>query len=667
MSELAGSTRRGGRPSFEALEPRLLLDVASVLVGVNENTSLSFVDGDGSNVRLVVGRDGLADVAVEGDGAVNVTVDGRGRATATGTNLRMTTIEMLQSSNRTDLRFGAWGGDGLATLGGIDAAGKNLRHVRGARISLQNGPGLAADSTASITLAAAANTAINVGSTGNLTLGPVDTLTLTATMGRNWLFRGDVVDMNMTVEAVRMLRFLGIVDPSNLQVTIEARIVEFRDDVIATGIDFAFVAGNVRFGGQVGDSTVALGFVDGAVQFREPLFNTPVIIGQAVRGVQFDGLFGSDTTIDQARSIRANWVSGGVHDFGLIDTSVTLRALQGNVQVNILSAPRVTVRESQDATIDVLQTDRFTVQKRLEDTGVTLNVVPVISLPDTINMDLQVQRTDILNIRGGVNGGTITVSDQVGRKATINGPVTGATIDMNVVRSLQFRNHVLNSVITVADGQMLAVGSGRSHVEDSEINVPLLGHLRVLGRLFRNNTIRTDTATLILITPRIVDSTIDPISLGSLVLRGGMTNSVAVSDTFTGRIQVGDMVDSVIFSGVDLGVDELFNTGDETWKPGHVASFVLRGQMSGSSLLGVGVNPGIDGLFFTGDDVGLGGDILSIRFGSYEAGGGGAPADAYGVIAAESIAPFTANGNVIAVTEGAPFVDGDFNVAVTGV
>jgi len=221
--------------------------------------------------------------------------------------------------------------------------------------------------------------------------------------------------------------------------------------------------------------------------------------------------------------------------------------------------------------------------------------------------------------------------------------------------------------VTVQDGRNVVIGGLRSHVEDSEINVPLLGNLSVFGRLFRNNEIRTQEALLILVRPTLTDSMIDPITLGTL-LPGGMTNSVVVSDAFSEKVVVGNnMVDSVIFSGVNLGADDLFNTGDETWKPGHMAEFVLRGQISGQSLIGVGVDPGADGLFFTGDDIGLGGIISQLTFGRYEAGGGGAPADAYGVIAAQFVDPFTANGQQIAAIEGVPFVDGDFNVKVTGV
>jgi len=653
---------------METLEPRLLLDVASVLVGAGGNASLSFTDGDGSDVRFAVDRGGSADVQVEADGAVNVVVDGKGRATATGTNLRLTTIDVLQSTGQSHLQFSVRGGDGTATLGEIDAAGMDLGDVRGADILLEDGAGITADSTRSIELGGASDTAINVADTGDLCLGPVDALTLNATTGGNWLFSADVVDTDITVGTVGALQFRGMVDPSNVQVLIEARFVEFREDLIETDIDFNFVRRSVRFGGSVTDGTVGLGDVNGVVQFDRQVSNTPITINQAGRGVKFDGLLNSDATINFARSISGDWISGGVHAFGAVEISTVLRALQNNAQVNILSSPKVTVQNSQNADIDVIDARRFVAGEEFQDTGVTLTVVPTVNADNFINVDLDITRANVVNVRGDVTGGTVTVTDEIETAFLVNGSVTGSVFDMNIVNSLDLKRDVVNTNITVQDGGKIVIGGlRRSVVENSDVTVPLLGKLRVLGRLFRNNTIETQRALHIFIAPRIINSSIDPISLGSLILPGGMENSVAVSDTFTDKIQVGDMVDSVIYSGVDLGPDGLFNSGDETWKPGNIADFALHGQISGTSLVGVGVDPGPDGLFFTGDDVGLGGGILSTRFGSYVGGGGGAPADAYGLIAAESIAPFRSNGNAIAATQGNPFVDGDFNVAVTGV
>jgi len=145
-----------------------------------------------------------------------------------------------------------------------------------------------------------------------------------------------------------------------------------------------------------------------------------------------------------------------------------------------------------------------------------------------------------------------------------------------------------------------------------------------------------------------------------------MENSVVVSDAFSTEVVVGDMADSVIYSGVDLGPDLLFNTGDETWTAGHMNRVDVRGKISGASLIGVGVDPEADGLFFSADDVGVGGGIDELTIKDYDAAGGGVPGDAYGVIAAEYIAPFGAGKTPLTVSEGSPYVDGDFHVSVTG-
>jgi len=84
------------------------------------------------------------------------------------------------------------------------------------------------------------------------------------------------------------------------------------------------------------------------------------------------------------------------------------------------------------------------------------------------------------------------------------------------------------------------------------------------------------------------------------------------------------------------------------------------------SLVGVGVDPGTDGLFLTEDDVGIGGAINNVKFGSYTAGGGGAPEDRFGLTAL-AILSFKANGTTVVATAGTPFIDGNFRVRIAEV
>ncbi len=649
---------------MEPLEPRVLLDATSVMLGVDANAALAFQDADGSKVNLKIGRGGLADVTVTGDGAVSVDIT-RGRATVTGVNLRMTSVDVLAAGGA-DLRFNVRGGDGVATLGAIDATGMDLGHIRAAEIVLADGPGIAADSTQSIRLRGAANTAVAVVDLGDLTVGSVDALDLTAQTGRNWRFTDTVSDSDVVVNALRSLRFDGVVDLTTAQALIEVKLVEVRSAAIDVGFEFADVTGRATFGDGVVSSIVDIGNADGTIRFDGQVRDSAVTVNQARRGVTFDEFFNSDLDISSARGVVGALMSGGSLSLSDAETSVLLRGLEDAADVSIFSVPRVTIESSQQSSIVVTQTDQFRIGETAG-TDITLNVAPRVAVTgDAVDLMLVIERTDDVRIGGAMRGGLLEITQPVGGVVRLDGPVDGAAIVAGVVPALQLRGDVLDSTIVLAEGETVVLGGRQSEVSDSAIRVPILGEMSILGRVFRNNTIETDRAMQILIRPEIVDSVIDPITLDSLILAGGMDNSVVVAGAFTGEIVVGDMVDSVIYSGVDLGADGLFNTGDETWTPGFINDADIRGTISGSSLIGVGVNPGLDGLFFSADDVGVGGVIANLAIRHYDDTGAGLPANAYGVTAAQYITSFRAGRTRITAIEGTPFVDHDFNVNVPG-
>jgi len=652
----------------ERLEDRILLDTASVALGAGGNQWLAFTDGDGSAVTVRLNRAAQGNLELEADGAVVVTAAGRG-ATAAGTNLRMNTLEITTPAGVTNAFLGVSGGDGQATLGEVDAAGLPLGNVRAADIVLQGGAGLAADSVRSLALAGANNTAVDVtNALGRLGIGAVDTLTLTAATGATWRFQSTVTDSNITVGRIGSLIFDGDVDPTVAQVLIEARLVQVNENFADSQLDIASLHGTGTFRGDVTGSQVTFGAADGRLRFQRTVLNSTVDVPLAGRGVSFDALINSDVLIGQAGRVSANMLSGGTFGLANADLSVALRALQNNADVNILSAPRVTVINGQQATIQVDQARRYSMIGDFQDVNVVLDVVPHVSARGHfINLTLDVNMVDSLNFNGDLLGGGVTVNNAVNRRGSFNGAVNGANIDINQIPFLGFSRDVINTTVTVPDGGTILLGGRRSEVRDSTFNVPLLGKLPILGRLFRNNTIETETTLLILIKPTVIDSEIDPVLLGTVKLLNGMTNSTIIADEIQHLTILGPVDNSVVYSGVDLGVDGLFNTGDETWTAGSIGRLSLLGRFGAGSLVGVGVDPGIDGLFFTGDDVGIGGAIEQTAFRRYEVVATGDPANAFGLIAAEGIAPFSANGQVIAPTEGSPFADGDFNAAVTGV
>lgn len=646
--------------SLEPLEPRLLLDAVTVGVGDGANKTVTFSDTDGSEIQVSVNQ-GLADVEIEGDGAVTL-AEAKGRATVTGTNLRLNRIGMTQADANTGVGIRVKGGDGTATLQEIQAAGMDLKDVKAPDVLLQDGTGLQADAVAKVDLAGASDTALAVANhLGTLVVGPLTNVELTADTGDSWHIQGDATDIALQVNTIGSLRVDGTVDPSTMQVLIEAKFVEIRDDLRDVDVNFAFLTGRFEVGGGIFDSDVHVGDVLGGVQVGGPVTGSNVVLGQLDKKAGFGDLVDSHLDLVGARSLTTGSIFGGILHIGALDKMFRTLALQ-DTTVDVISAPKVTVQNAQEATIDVADTRRF-VTGPATDSTITLQVVPKVTTEGLIRTDITVQRAGTVTIGGLIEGGSVRVVNEVEKKAKFRGPIINGDVIIGAALKATFGERVADSTIGIKDGGTVRL---KGDVERTELTIPIVGQLAVVGRLFRDNTVRTKRALVIRITPRLDNSTIDPISLGDLVLKGGMTDSVVVSDDFTGKVEIGDdMVDSVIHSGVNLGPDELFNSGDETWGAGHIADFRLKGNMDGS-LVGVGVDPGTDGLFLTEDDVGIGGAINNVKFGSYTAGGGGAPADRFGLTAL-AILSFKANGTTVVATAGTPFIDGNFRVRIAEV
>lgn len=180
------------------------------------------------------------------------------------------------------------------------------------------------------------------------------------------------------------------------------------------------------------------------------------------------------------------------------DLDVTLRALEENGKLNILSRPYIMTSNNQAAMINVGQdypyiTDsQTTTEGGVNNTieykriGITLEVTPNINIDQLVIMDVNPEITESLD-----NTNSVEISE--GLNATV--------FD---TRSAQCR-------VAVPNGQTVVIGGLMKDKETESIEkVPLLGDLPLLGEAFkRTKTENTKTELLIFLTPQVAKNVED--------------------------------------------------------------------------------------------------------------------------------------------------------------
>ena len=173
------------------------------------------------------------------------------------------------------------------------------------------------------------------------------------------------------------------------------------------------------------------------------------------------------------------------------DYQITLRALEGTSDVNLISSPRIVTLHNQEATIligssepyEVLHydTEGHVTSKELKfvDVGIKLMVTPKIAEDGFITMNIHPE---------------------------VSSPRKGTVTDALAVDTTE-----ANTVMTVKDGNTLVLGGLiKEDKEEYVQKIPLLGDLPLLKHLFRNTyTKKVKKEILIFITPRIITSSED--------------------------------------------------------------------------------------------------------------------------------------------------------------
>jgi len=191
---------------------------------------------------------------------------------------------------------------------------------------------------------------------------------------------------------------------------------------------------------------------------------------------------------------------------------VVLRALNQQKGVDLVSAPKVTTKSGQRATIQIVREFRYPSEFDLpqvtqtpgsvytpatpttptafetKPVGIVLEVEPTVG-PDGYTIDL-ILSPRVVEFDGFINYGSPinTVVSQVpplGGLITVSGPflVTENTINQPV-----FSTREVTTEVTVYDGQTVVLGGlMREDIQKTEDKVPILGDIPLAGRLFRTS------------------------------------------------------------------------------------------------------------------------------------------------------------------------------------
>jgi general secretion pathway protein D len=187
---------------------------------------------------------------------------------------------------------------------------------------------------------------------------------------------------------------------------------------------------------------------------------------------------------------------------------VVLRALNQQKGVDLVSAPKVTTKSGQRATIQIVREFRYPTEYDLpqvtqtpgsiftpatpttptsfetKPVGITLEVEPTVG-PDGYTIDL-ILSPRVVEFDGFINYGSpiSTVVTTVG-VAPIS---ANFLVTANVINKPVFSTREVTTEVTVYDGQTVVIGGlMREDIQKTEDKVPILGDIPLAGRLFRTS------------------------------------------------------------------------------------------------------------------------------------------------------------------------------------
>ncbi|MGN6136616.1 MAG: type II secretion system protein GspD, partial [Aureliella sp.] len=306
----------------------------------------------------------------------------------------------------------------------------------------------------------------------------------------------------------------------DLQVTIEVRFVTLNDNFFERmGVDFDFKLDDNARGLPPEDQgrSVTIGLNNNFGTTLAPTADLDLTFTQD--SFTITPPFGGST------SSGANFGFAILSD---IEMFFFLQAAQGDQRTSVLQAPRVTMFDGQQASInDSVQrpfvvslipvVGDFAVGQQpvivVINEGTTLNVQAVVSQDKrfvrlTLNPTFsRIDRVETFTFQGTTssNSGTAVIDPATGKPTTTRNDeetvTTGTTVQQPV-----FATTSVSTTVSVPDGGTILLGGIKRMSEGRvERGVPILSKIPYVNRLFKNTAIGRTTSTLMLtVTPRII-------------------------------------------------------------------------------------------------------------------------------------------------------------------
>jgi len=200
--------------------------------------------------------------------------------------------------------------------------------------------------------------------------------------------------------------------------------------------------------------------------------------------------------------------------FGNETIDLRITALEQNGTADVLSAPSVTTKSGNEAIIRVVEVHRYPQDYDVEtgrnttpvvkpqdwedfDLGVSLKVTPVVNADTgTIDLDLAPEITKFKGFDNYIVGYDSVLS---GGDYNGSGGTPGGSGGALLARMPYFEKRVITTQVTIADGSSILMGGLVSELTETfRDQIPFLGDIPYLGRLFRTEGSRSSKKNLVI-------------------------------------------------------------------------------------------------------------------------------------------------------------------------
>lgn len=261
---------------------------------------------------------------------------------------------------------------------------------------------------------------------------------------------------------------------------------------------------------------------------------------QAVNRNSIDAILNNPSRTAQTANV-APGILGLTGFFSDGQVQMIMRGLAQKKGIDLMTAPSITARSGQKATIEVIRefiypteyeppelpqqnnnaniigggggggagiaTPATPTAFETKNTGVTLEIEPTIGENDFV-IDLRFL-PEIVEFEGFINYGSPIQSPST----DIFGNPVNAIITENRIEMPVFSKRSVNTSLTIYDGYTVAVGGlMREDIQNVEDKVPILGDIPLIGRLFQSKSEnRIKSNLIIFVTAQIIDATGRPL------------------------------------------------------------------------------------------------------------------------------------------------------------